>query len=157
MRRIGVWVAIATAALVLEVLLFNSWHVARPLLLVPAILATSHWSGRRGGPVALWLGLVMDVMSMQPLGTYVLIAGGMFGLARWLRGRGLHADSMLNVGVFTLVMLVWQYAILLILLGAQAGMSMEMLVVWPYMLIQVVLTTVVGFWCLRAARRIIEV
>lgn len=157
MKRIYTAAALSTALILIEGLFLGSLNIVAPSMLVVAVLIAAQYPLRPGWILALWCGFLLDVMSMQIFGAYIVLAGGMFVMARLILARGLEISRFVNivitVAVLTTLQVVWR----MVLFISSSGLDDEMWLLAQYGLWQAVFTAIVAFFILRGVRSIMKV
>lgn len=149
MKRVYAVGVVGTILVLLEGFFLSAFDVVVPSLLAIAILMVARYPAQPGWVVTVWLGLLLDLISMHVFGAYLALAVGMFVLARSIIGKGFEMSRFLNIG-FVLTALVGVYmvwrALLLMPVGFSGG---EALLLVQYGVWQIVFTWLVGFFLLR--------
>ena len=148
MKRLAVAAPVATICILIEGLLLSGFDVAVPSLLAVAILLIVRYPFRPAWLLAIWCGLLLDLMSTQVFGSYMVLAMIMFLVARFIAGRGFEMSRLINIGLVVAALIVTELIWRLLLLTSFAGLSVEMLLL-EYAASRAVLTWVAGFFLVR--------
>lgn len=142
----------ATVLVLLDGQFLSGLNIITPSLLVVAVLLAFQYPLKYGWILALWLGFLMDSMSMLPFGAYIALSAAMFLVAHVLLQRGLEMSRLLNVGavVASLVGVQFIWRILLLLPHEWPAESVVLLAQYAFW--QAVFTIVVGFLVLRVLK-----
>jgi cell shape-determining protein MreD len=148
MKRLAVAAPVATICILIEGLFLSGFDVAVPSLLAVAILLIVRYPFRPAWLLAIWCGLLLDLMSTQVFGSYMVLAIVMLVVARFIAGRGFEMSRLINIGLVVAALIVTELIWTVLLLASIGAVGVEMLLL-EYAVFRAVLTWVVGFFLVR--------
>lgn len=157
MKHIYTVAVLSTVLILIEGLFLGSLNIIAPSMLVVAVLIAAQYPLRPGWILALWYGFLLDVMSMQIFGAYIVLAGGMFVLARIILARGLEMSRFVNVVITVAVLTALQVVWRIVLFISSSGLDSKIWLLLQYGVWQAAFTAIVAFFVLRGVRSIMKV
>ncbi len=157
MKRVYAVGVVGTILVFIEGFFLSAFDIVVPSLLAIAVLMVARYPAQPGWIVTIWLGLLLDLMSMHVFGAYIALAAVMFALARGITGKGFEMSRFLNIGI-VLAALVGVYMVWRVLLFMTTGLfSGEVLLLVQYGVWQIIFTWIIGFFLLRLLQGIMDI
>ncbi len=143
---------VATLLVLFDGFFLSGLNIITPSLLAVAVLLVLQYPVKHGWMLALWLGFLMDSMSMQPFGAYMILSAVMFLIAYIPFQRGLEMARFLNVSAVIAALVGVQFIWRIVLLLPHEWLGENTVLLAQYAFWQALFTMIVGFLVIRALK-----